>query len=253
MSATREEINSYLNELLKPEWFRDYCPNGLQVEGKRTIHRIVSGVTANQAFIDKAIDVEADALLVHHGFFWKGEPQVITGMKRRRLQALIGNNVNLFAYHLPLDAHPVHGNNAELAKRLALIEEQPLELAAKRSVGSVGRLEAPMSAEAFGDKLERVLGFDPLHIGEPERVISTIAWCTGAAQSYLAQAVDFGVDAFLTGEISENTVHTARECGIQFFAAGHHATERYGVQAVGELLSLEFDIEHQFIDVPVPV
>lgn len=253
MSATRIEVTNFLEELLKPNWFHDYCPNGLQVEGGKNINRLVTGVTANLELIEKAVDLGADAILVHHGFFWKGEPSVVTGMKKGRLKTLLANDVNLYAYHLPLDAHPELGNNIQLANRLGLIEEGPLEPEAKRSVGSVGRLAEAMSAGDFARHLETVLGFSPLVIGEPARIISSIAWCTGAAQSYLAKAEALGVDAFLTGEISENSVHTAHECGIHYFAAGHHATERYGVQAVGELLSKHFSIEHQFIDVPVPV
>ncbi len=249
--ATREELAGYLDELLDVSAFQDACPNGLQVEGCEEIRRLVTGVTANLALIEQAVEWEADAILVHHGYFWKGEGSVITGMKQRRLKRLLAANVNLLAYHLPLDAHPVYGNNAQLAKLL----EFQLEggFAGAPPVGMWGRLPKSLGAKQFLGVLESRLGRRPFSILAGPAEIHTVAWCSGAAQSYLMEAVQIGVDAFVTGEVSEPTVHVARECGIHFFAAGHHATERYGVRAVGEHLADRFKLEHRFIDIDSPV
>jgi dinuclear metal center YbgI/SA1388 family protein len=250
---SRVELMRYLNTLLRPEEFQDYCENGLQVEGSDSISTIVSGVTACQALIDKAIELNADAVLVHHGFFWKGEPQSLVGMKGRRIRALVKNDINLIAYHLPLDVHSEFGNNAQLAKLLDLEIVTGLESGNPNSVGLVGKLPEPISAEALANKLEHVLDRKPLHIdgGVPE--VSSVAWCSGAAHSYLGKALAAGADAFITGEISEPVVHTAREEGIHFYSAGHHATERYGVKSLGEHLSVHFGIEHHFVDIDNPV
>lgn len=238
----------YCNVLLEAESCQDYCPNGLQVEGRGEVRRLASGVTANQALIDASLAWGADAILVHHGFFWKGEPAVITGLRRRRLRALLCADVSLLAYHLPLDAHPVHGNNAQLAARLGLKIER------SGPAGPwCGRLPGPMPAPEFAALLERALGQRPLHIDAGHAPILRLAWCSGAAQDYLDQAVAAGVDAYLTGEISERHVHIARESGVHFFAAGHHATERFGVQALGEHLAQRFGIEHRYLDVASPV
>ncbi|MCK0537907.1 Nif3-like dinuclear metal center hexameric protein [Alcanivorax quisquiliarum] len=241
-----------LDDLLKPGKFRDYCPNGLQVEGREQIRRVVTGVTACQALLDAALVEEADAVLVHHGYFWKNEDPRVRGMKRQRLHTLLRHDLNLFAYHLPLDAHPDLGNNTQLARRLGLTVTGWLG-EDDSSLGLVGRLPDPMPAAEFATLVEDVLGRETLHIGEAEDEIETIAWCTGAAQGFIDQAQSAGVDAYLSGEISEPTVHFARETGIHYFAAGHHATERYGVQAVGEWLARQFDIEHIFIDIDNPV
>ena len=240
-----------LDQYLQPGRFQDYCPNGLQVEGCSSVARIVTGVSANQALIDRAIECEADAILVHHGYFWKGEADEIVGMKRRRLAALLGNNISLLAYHLPLDAHPEVGNNACFGRLLGVSEGAPLE---PDSLVCIGMLPQAISIAQMVAHLEREMGQKPLHIGGKESdMVQKIAWCTGAAQGYLDAAVAAGADLYVTGEVSEQTVHTAREEGIHFFAAGHHATERYGVQAVGEYLAEKFDIEHRFIDISNPV
>ena len=246
------DLLAYTNDLLEVERFRDYSPNGLQVEGREQIKKIVSGVTANQELLDRAAAEGADAVLVHHGYFWKGEDPRVIGMKYRRLRRLIENQMSLIAYHLPLDAHPLYGNNAQLAEKLDLTiegrfgQDEP-------GIGMYGHLSAPMSIADFLQRIESVLGQAPLHIAGELKTIQSVAWCSGAAQSYIEQAANLGVDTYITGEVSEQTVHIARECGIHFISAGHHATERYGVQALGEHLSQHFGLQHQFIDVQNPV
>ena len=247
-----KDLLSYSNNVLEIERFNDYCPNGLQVEGKTEIKKIISGVTASQALIDAAIKGKADVLLVHHGYFWKGEDDRIIGLKYKRIRSLIESGINLLAYHLPLDAHPLYGNNAKLAEILDL-EIAGSFPSGNDAVGMYGTLKTPMSAAEFSKKITAALDREPLHIGENSEQIHTLAWCSGAAQSYIEAAAELGVDAYLTGEISEQTVHVAREYGLHFYAAGHHATERYGVQALGEHLASHFGINHQFIDICNPV
>jgi dinuclear metal center YbgI/SA1388 family protein len=230
----------------------DYCPNGLQVEGRPQVRRIVSGVTASQALVDAAVEAEADVLLVHHGYFWKGENPCITGMKRRRLHALLANDISLLAYHLPLDVHAEVGNNVQLAAQLGITVEGPLDPDNLRTVGLVGSLNEPMSPRDFARHVHQVLGREPLLV-EGDDMIRRVGWCTGGGQGYIDQAIAAGVDLYLTGEASEQTFHSARENGISFIAAGHHATERYGVQALGDYLARRFAIEHVFIECPNPV
>ncbi|MCK9534250.1 MAG: Nif3-like dinuclear metal center hexameric protein [Pseudomonas sp.] len=243
-----QDIEAFLNV----NAISDYCPNGLQVEGKAQIQRIVSGVTASQALIDAAIELQADAILVHHGYFWKGEDQRVIGMKQRRLKALLTHDINLLAYHLPLDVHPEVGNNVQLGQRLGLTVSGPLEPDNPRNVGLIGELAVPLSADAFALRIEQALGRAPLVI-DHQQPIKRVAWCTGGAQGYIEQAIAAGVDAYITGEVSERTFHEAQENGISFFAAGHHATERYGVQALGEWLAERFGIEHHYVECPNPV
>jgi len=247
-----KDLLNYSNNILEIERFDDFCPNGLQVEGKSEVKKLVSGVTASQALIEAAIEAKADALLVHHGYFWKGEDPRIIGIKYKRISRLIESGINLLAYHLPLDAHPLYGNNAKLAEILDfnVAGSFPSGISA---VGMYGTLKTPMSAGDFSEKIASSLGQQPLHIGENSEQIHTVAWCSGAAQNYIEAASELGVDAYLTGEVSEQTVHIARESGIHFYAAGHHATERYGVQALGEHLASHFALKHQFIDIPNPV
>lgn len=252
MSVDLSVLVARANALLLPERFDDYCPNGLQVEGRAQVRRLVSGVTASQALIEAAIDAEADAILVHHGYFWKGEAPTIVGMKRRRLSCLLQHGISLLAYHLPLDAHPTLGNNAQLAHRLGIGITGGLQSDVQFPIGNVGRLAQPVTAEKFAEQVALALGRPPLLVAGGTHPIRSIAWCTGGAQDYIEQAATLGVDAFLTGEISEQTVHSARELGIHFFAAGHHATERYGVAALGECLAREFSIAHRFIDIDSP-
>lgn len=248
----REELRQYLGEFLQLDKFRDYAPNGLQVEGKAEIRKIVTGVTACQALIDRAVEAGADALLVHHGFFWKNEPEVLTGMKQRRIKSLLLNDINLFGYHLPLDAHPMLGNNAELGRVLGVIEPEAVETVAQGLLWQ-GVLDSPMTAKDLIALLEQRLGQAPLYLDGGERSIQKLAWCTGGAQDYIDAAAALGVDAFISGEASERTFHSAVEQGIHYFGAGHHATERFGIKALGEHLAREFELEHEFIDIPNPV
>lgn len=252
MSIAISRLLTALDEYLDTAAISDYCPNGLQVEGRTQVQRIISGVTASQALIDAAIERKADAILVHHGYFWKGENPVITGMKQRRIKSLLLHDINLLAYHLPLDIHAEVGNNVQLAKRLELSITGPLEAGNPRSVGLLGELAEPLSSEQFAARISHALQRAPMVInaGKP---IRTVAWCTGGAQSYIEHAIAAGVDAFITGEISEHSTHSALENGISYFAAGHHATERYGVQALGEWLADRFGIEHEYVECPNPV
>lgn len=251
--VTLAELVKYTNDLLDIHQFADYCPNGLQVEGKNEVRKIVSGVTASQAQLDAAIGAGADVLLVHHGYFWKGEDPCVTGMKKNRLKELLQADVSLLAYHLPLDAHPEYGNNVQLARVLEFTTEGNFGRGPKDQLGVFGTLASPMTPDTLAEHIEAKLGRTPQHIAGKTDKIERIAWCTGAAQGYIEQAVATGVDAFVSGEISEQTVHVARETGIHFYAAGHHATERYGVQALGEHLAGQFSLDHQFIDIDNPV
>ena len=253
MTVSLDELMASLTRELKPEQFKDYCPNGLQVEGREQVSRLVTGVTACQALIDAAIDCHADAILVHHGYFWRGEDAALTGIKQRRIKTLMAHDISLIAYHLPLDAHPELGNNAQLAHILGLTPSAALSRQNNHDMGLVAQLPAPVSGAEFAALLAERLQREPLHIAGSAADISMVAWCTGAAQGYIGQAVAAGADAYISGEISEPTVHSAREHGIHYFSAGHHATERYGVQALGRLLAQRFDLQHQFIDIDNPV
>ena len=246
----REELNRYLNGLLEVSRFRDYCPNGLQVEGRSEIRSVASGVTASLDLIQAALADGADAVLVHHGYFWKSDDPCLTGTRRARIALLLAQELNLFAYHLPLDAHAEFGNNAQLGKRLGLIETGRF---ADQEIGVCGKLQAPMRLDAFAAHVKLRLGREPLVIGDPANEVRNIAWCTGAAQGFFEEAVRLRPDAYLSGEISEQQVHLARESGVAFIAAGHHATEKYGVQALGEHLAARFGLRHRFIDIPNPV
>jgi dinuclear metal center YbgI/SA1388 family protein len=249
----RSEFVKYLNDTLKPWQIKDYCPNGLQVEGAEYIKKVVTGVTASQALIEAAIEQGADTILVHHGYFWKGEDQTIRGMKKQRLKRLLEHDINLLAYHLPLDIHPQYGNNAQLAKKLGITIEGGLEADIKTSVAMTGRLDKPQSASEFAATIEVVLGRKPLVNSVNSDKIETIALCTGGGQSYIDMAGEQGFDAYLTGEASEKTIHSSREMNIHFFGAGHHATERYGVKSLGEHLAEKFSLEVTFIDIDNPV
>ena len=246
--ASRNEILRTLNDWLAPQDFKDYCPNGLQVEGNEEVRTIVSGVTASRALVDAAIEADADMILVHHGYFWKGEDQAIRGMKRDRIKRLLEHDINLVAYHLPLDDHPEYGNNRQLAEGLGILNPRPLG-------GLVwqGEMSAPMAPRAFAELIGERLARAPLWVGDGSAEISRVGWCTGAAQGFIGSALEAGLDAYISGEISEPTTHTARECGIHYYAAGHHATERYGVQALGRALEQTFGVSHRFIDCDNPV
>ncbi|ULN63505.1 Nif3-like dinuclear metal center hexameric protein [Vibrio gigantis] len=248
------QLEKLLNEKLQPQQIKDYCPNGLQVEGTAEVKRIVTGVTASQALINKAVELKADALLVHHGFFWKGEPEAIRGMKGKRIRTLIKNDINLLGYHLPLDIHPELGNNAKLAELLEIDVEGGLE-GHPLSVAMFGRLKTPMTGSEFAAKIDQVLNRKPLHIApeNADKMIETVGWCTGGGQDYIELAASQGIDAFISGEISERTTYSAREQDIHYFSAGHHATERYGVKALGDWLAEEHGLDVEFIDIDNPV
>ncbi len=246
----RIELELYLNNVMEIGRFKDYCPNGLQVEGRRKIEKIATGVTASLAFLERALEWGADAVLVHHGYFWRNEPPQITGRKYHRLKLLLANDLNLFAFHLPLDAQPQFGNNAQLGERLGLIADGQF---GDQGLGQIATLPMPVSLEHFTAKVERVLNRAPLVIGDPDQQLRRIAWCTGGAQSYFDAAIEAGADAYLTGEASEFVTHAAAESGVAFVAGGHHATERFGIQALGRLLAEQFGLEHTFIDIHNPV
>lgn len=253
MSVRLPDLISYLDQHLSSQLIKDYCPNGLQVEGKKEINTIVTGVTASEALIDAAIEHQADAILVHHGYFWKGESQVITGMKKARIGKLLANDISLITYHLPIDVHPEHGNNAQLAKLLGIKNVTAVESISPKGVLMQGELESPMTAEMFGKKITTALQRAPMISSVRNQLIETIGWCTGGGQGYIDKAAELGLDAFLTGEASEQTIHSSREQNIDFFAAGHHATERYGVKAVGEYIAEQLDLNVVFVDIHNPV
>ncbi len=244
------ELRDYIGSELQVSRFRDYCPNGVQVEGRPEVRRLATAVTASHAVLQAATAWGADALLVHHGYFWRSEDAAITGIKKRRIAHLLQHDMSLLAYHLPLDVHPKYGNNAQLAHRLGL---QEVGRFGEQDVACHGCLAQPQALGDFAGRVHAVLGRAPQVIGDRQAKVARLAWCSGAAQGYFEQAVALGVDAFLTGEISENNVHTAREYGVAFIAAGHHATERYGVQALGQHLARQFGLEHSFFDEEVPV
>lgn len=246
-----EELSTYCDKLLKVDEIDDYCPNGLQVEGRRTVRRIVSGVTASLALLEAAYAARADLVLVHHGYFWKGEDQCLVGMKGNRVRFLMQNELSLLAYHLPLDVHSVLGNNAQLGARLGVSIEDSIDGGSAPLIWS-GRFADPKPVESLAANLEQVLQRAPLHVEGGPAEIRRIAWCTGAGQGFIERAAKAGVEAFISGEISEPTTHVAREYGIHYFAAGHHATERFGVQALGEHLAQQFGLQHEFIDIDNP-
>jgi len=246
----RIELELYLNDLLHIEQFQDYCPNGLQIEGRRPVGKIATGVTASLAFIDAALQWGAHALLVHHGYFWRNEMPQITGRKYHRIKRLLENDVNLFAYHLPLDSHAELGNNAQLGARFGWIADAHF---GENDLGWMATMPVPITLAHFAAEVEQTLGRAPLVLGDPDWKLRRFAWCTGAAQGLFDAAISAGADVFLSGEVSEQTTHIAAESGVAFLAAGHHATEKFGVQALGAHLADTFGIEHLFIDIPNPV
>ncbi|MBL8485206.1 MAG: Nif3-like dinuclear metal center hexameric protein [Rhodocyclaceae bacterium] len=246
----RNELQLYLDRLLETARFKDYCPNGLQVEGRADIHRVVCGVTASQALIDAAIALDADALLVHHGWFWRGEDQRVTGTRKQRLASLLAHDINLFAFHLPLDAHPDLGNNVQFAKLLGWNGEGRF---GEQDLGWIGAPERTATAAELAAEVGRRLLRDGMLVGDGERTVSRVAWCTGAAQGLFEAAIAAGADMYVSGEISEPTVHLARESGVPYLAAGHHATERYGIQALGHHVARSLGLEMRFLDIDNPV
>ncbi len=247
--AHRDEIESHLNSLLDVGRFKDYGPNGLQVEGKGQVLKIVSGVTASLALIEAAIAAGADAILVHHGLFWRGQDGRVTGWLKARLEKLLAHQVNLFAYHLPLDAHPELGNNAQLGAKLKLAADGRF---GEQDLGFIGTPEKPLSAAALAALLQFRLGRAPTLVEGDGRPLQRVAWCTGGAQGYFEAAIAAGADAYITGEISEPQAHYARETGVAFLACGHHASERYGAPAVAAHAAEKFGLAHQFIDIDNP-
>ncbi|MDX1594961.1 MAG: Nif3-like dinuclear metal center hexameric protein [Gammaproteobacteria bacterium] len=245
------ELAAYLDRELAVDRFRDYCPNGLQVAGDRPVRRLLAGVTASRALIEQAIARDADTLLVHHGYFWKGEDPRVVGIKRDRLALLLGHGLSLLAYHLPLDAHPRWGNNVGLAEALGWAVEGGF--AGDPPIALRGRVPEPVSAEALADRIESVLGRRPLLIPGGGHLVGTLGWCTGAAQDGIEEAAALGLDAFISGEISERTVHFAREAGIHYFAAGHHATETFGVKALAAHLAERFGLDWSYAELDNPV
>ncbi len=251
MASSLQLLHAF-DTLLQPERFKDYGPNGLQVEGRPQVRRIVSGVTASLALIDAAIEAGADALFVHHGLFWRGQDGRVTGWMKQRLARLLAHDINLYAYHLPLDAHPELGNNAQLARVLGL------QASARFGDQDLGWLGAPADGAPLADtsalasRIEQALGRPVLRVDGASGPISRVAWCTGGAQGYFEAAIAAGAQAFVTGEISEPQAHYARECGVSFLACGHHATERYGAPAVAAHVASQLGLDHQFIDIPNP-
>jgi dinuclear metal center YbgI/SA1388 family protein len=245
-----KELTHYTGEILQVERFRDYCPNGLQVEGKSEIKKIVAGVSASLDLLEAAHAANADLILVHHGYFWRNEDTRVVGLKRARLKFLLERDISLLAYHLPLDAHSEYGNNVQLAKMLGF---NLAGFAGEQNMIAYGELDSFTSLEALGMNIQHKLNRIPLIIGDPNKQVKQVAWCTGAAQDYIDRVIDLEVDVFISGEISERTVHLARESGVAYIAAGHHATERYGVQALGQHLATCFNLEYEFIDIDNPV
>lgn len=251
--ASLWDIVAFTDEYLKAPEFKDYCPNGLQVEGCVEVNKVVSGVTASQALINGAIERQADIILVHHGFFWRGEESVITGIKKRRIKALLQNDINLLAYHLPLDAHPVVGNNVQLAKHLSLNCVDTFEREGC-GIGVIAETSGVVTSKDLAARIRCVLGREPVHLSAASsKEIRKVAICTGGAQSYFEAAIIAGADAYITGEVSESCYHMAMESGIDYFAAGHHATERYGVQALGDSLAEKFNVTHEYLEINNPV
>jgi dinuclear metal center YbgI/SA1388 family protein len=245
-----QELCEFCDQYLKIDEFSDYCPNGLQVEANPEVEQLVCGVTASQALIEAAIERGADTILVHHGYFWKGEAQPLTGIKGRRVASLMRNHINLLAYHLPLDAHPEVGNNAQLAK---IMDWRPGERFGEQQLIVEGSPASPQSLDELAGAIEARLGTRALVIAGGDHPVKKLAWCTGAAQGFIEAAAARGVDAFVSGEVSEQTYHLARELGIHYIAAGHHATERYGVQALAAEIADRFGIRQQYVDIANPV
>lgn len=245
-----KQLVNYTRQFLQVEKFADYCPNGLQVEGKSQVAKIVTGVSASMDFLEAAMAAGADAVLVHHGYFWKNEEACVVGIKRNRIKFLLDNEMSLLAYHLPLDAHPELGNNAQLGKILGIKVDA---YSGNQGLIAQGSLSGIQTLGRFSEHLGAQLGRAPLVIGDLSRRVKKIAWCTGGAQGYITDATELGVDVFISGEISEQTVHLARESGVAYIAAGHHATERYGIKALGVHLASQFGLAHEFIDINNPV
>lgn len=251
-SVSRTALLALIEQELNCTQIKDYCPNGLQVEGKSEIKTIVAGVTASQALLDEAVKLNADAILVHHGYFWKNEAPEITGIKKRRLQTLLNHDINLLAYHLPLDVHPVLGNNAQLAKLIGVDEFTPVPGIYPQGVLIQGELPQAEPAKDIAFRLEHALGRSVLHSAVRQGAVRKLAWCTGGGQSYIDAAAAAGAHLFISGEVSEQTIHSSRELDIDFMAAGHHATERYGIKALAQFIAEKTGVTCHFIDIDNP-
>ncbi len=251
--AALQEILQWCNDTLKTPEFKDYAPNGLQIEGKAEVKKILCAVTASQDAIDAAIAQQADLLLVHHGYFWKGEPYPITGIRGKRIKALIQNDISLVAYHLPLDSHPTLGNNAAIADILELEIFEALDASERHPIGNIGYLKQALSPEAFKQLLTERLGFDTIHLPANKASIQKVGFCTGAAQDFISKAAEQNCDAYISGEVSERTYYEAKELDVHYYACGHHATERYGVQRLGKAISEQFNLEYSYFELNNPI
>ncbi len=249
-SVGRDQLASYLNDYLQTSRIQDYCPNGLQVEGRSVLRRIVTGVTASLRLIEHAVRVDADAIVVHHGLFWKGDPQTVSGFRRRRLSAVLANDLNVFAYHLPLDLHPQVGNNVQLGLQMGWTQTG---VAGDKGLVCLGQVPVPMTVGQVLEHIERVLGRKPQWVGDSSLPVQQIAWCTGGAPSYVELAAQHGATVYVTGELSEPAAHVAMETGTVLIGAGHHATERGGPQALGLHVAEQFGVQVDFVDCFVDV
>jgi len=251
--ATLQEILQWCNDTLKTQEFKDYAPNGLQIEGNSEVKKILCAVTASHEAIDAAIAQQADLLLVHHGYFWKGEAYPITGMRGKRIKALIKNDISLMAYHLPLDSHPILGNNAAIAEILELENIEALDASERHPIGNIGYLKHAISPEAFKEILTERLGFNTIHLKADKKTIQKVGFCTGAAQDFISKAAEQDCDAYISGEVSERTYYEAKELDVHYYACGHHATERYGVQRLGQAISEQFNLEYSYFELNNPI
>ena len=251
--AKLQDIIQWCDQTLKSSEFKDYAPNGLQIEGKTEVRKILAAVTASQDAIDAAIRENADLLLVHHGYFWKGEAYPITGMRGKRIKSLIQHDISLLAYHLPLDSHPSLGNNAAIADLLKLERIEALDPSERHPIGNIGYLNQPMPVEEFKTFVSEKLKFDVTHLPADKNMIEKVGFCTGGAQDFIVKAAEQGCDAYISGEVSERTFYEAKELGVHYFACGHHATERYGVQRLGQAISEQFDIEYVYFELNNPI
>lgn len=251
--AKLQDIIQWCDQTLKSPEFKDYAPNGLQIEGKTEVRKILAAVTASQDAIDAAIRENADLLLVHHGYFWKGEAYPITGMRGKRIKSLIQHDISLLAYHLPLDSHPSLGNNAAIADLLKLERIEALDPSERHPIGNIGYLNQPMPVEEFKTFVSEKLKFDVTHLPADKNMIEKVGFCTGGAQDFIVKAAEQGCDAYISGEVSERTFYEAKELDVHYFACGHHATERYGVQRLGQAISEQFDIEYVYFELNNPI
>ena len=251
--ATLADIIQWCDSTLKSHEFKDYAPNGLQIEGKTEVNKIVCAVTASQTAIDAAIAQGADLLLVHHGYFWKGEAYPITGMRGKRIKSLIQHDISLVGYHLPLDSHPTLGNNAAITDLLKLQNIEALDPTERHPIGNIGYLKSAMSPEAFKAFVSERLGFDAIHLPCDKSTIQKVGFCTGGAQDYIAKAALQNCDAYISGEVSERTFYEAADLGVHYYACGHHATEKYGVQRLAKAISEQFNIEYSYFELNNPI